>query len=50
MPLQLSPAARDKEPKYTIENDLNFVIIIASPGTSSGGDSTQQKKVQINNN
>lgn len=50
MPLQFSPAARDKEPKYTIENGLNFVIIIASPGISSRGDSTQQKKVQINNN
>lgn len=40
MSLQLNPAARDKEPKYTIENDLDFVIIIGSLGTSSGGDST----------
>lgn len=38
--LQLTPTARDKEPKYTVGNDLDFAIIIASPGTSSGGDST----------
>lgn len=40
MPLQLTPTARDKEPKHTIGNDLDFAIIIASPGTSFGGDST----------